>query len=304
MVLLSVLFVAVPDVVLGDQSARTTSKSATGDEPPPRWFDTGRGVNLAGVLLFTTMFFILVRRGKKGRVPYIRPIAGLEAVNDAVGRAAEMGRPILYAPGLQSASNPATMASMSIMAEVIKRSARLRTRVKVPNYSPLTWNVAENVAREAYKNAGRPEDFNSDDVSYLTSRSFTYAAAVVGMMVREKTASNFLIGHFYSESLLLAETGAATGAVQIGGTDSETQLPFFITTCDYTLIGEELFAAAALTVDDAVSRSTIAAHDWFKSVAIAFMLLGLVLGLLGLCGVPGAFELADTLAGLLKEKKP
>jgi hypothetical protein len=125
--------------------------------------------------------------------------------------------------------------------------------------------------------------------------------AVVGMMVRERIATSFLIGHFFSESLILAETGAAIGALQIGGCDSVTQLPFFITTCDYTLIGEELFAAGALMSDDPVSRSAIKAHDWFKFIAILLIILGLILGLLDVAGVSGARELALDIAALLKE---
>jgi len=64
-------------------------------------------------------------------------------------------------------------------------------------------------------------------------------------MLREKPAANFFMGMFYAESLILAETGNRTGAIQIAGTDADTQLPFFITACDYTLMGEELYAASA-----------------------------------------------------------
>jgi hypothetical protein len=269
----------------------------------PSWFNSGRVVNLLAVILFAGMFFVLFLRGRKGRVPYIRPIPGFSALEDAVGRAAEMGKPILYVPGLQDASNPATVASMSILSEVVKKAARLRTRVKVPNYSSITWPVAQNVTKEAYAKAGRPEDYDPDDVSYLTSRQFTFTAAVVGMMARLKTASNFLIGHFYSESLILAETGAETGAVQIGGTDSETQLPFLITTCDYMLIGEELFAAAALATDDPVSRSTIVAHDWFKILVMVLVAAGFVLSLLSALDVPHADDIAKTFGQALVEDR-
>jgi len=36
-----------------------------------------------------------------------------------------------------------------------------------------------------------------------------------GIMTREKPATNFLIGMFYAESLILAETGATTGAIRL-----------------------------------------------------------------------------------------
>jgi hypothetical protein len=295
------VFSATCHTALGAPVGAGPTDVSSGNEA---WFNGDRATNLGAVLLFVGMFFVLYLRGRKGYVPYIRPIAGLMALEDAVGRAAEMGQPVLFAPGLQSPSNPATVAAMSILSKVVEKSARLRTRVKVPNYSPLTWPVSQSVAREACQKAGRPEAYDPDDIPYLTSRSFTYAAAVVGMMVRFKTASHFLIGHFYSESRFFSETGAATGAVQIGGTDAEAQLPFFITTCDYTLIGEELFAAAALTDDDPISRSTIAAHDWFKGIAIFMMLSGLILGLLGAFGVPHVSEAAGVLAEFLTEDRP
>jgi hypothetical protein len=264
------------------------------------WFKSTLLANLVAVLVFAGMFFFLVLQGRRGASLYVRPIRALEALDDAVGRAAEMGRPVLYSPGLSGVSDPATVASLAILSRVARKAARLHTRIKVPNYGPLTWPVAQNIVREAFAKAGRPEEYDPDDVSYLTSRFLTYAAAVAGIMVRERTASNFLIGHFYSEALILAETGAATGAMQIGGTDSVTQLPFIITTCDETMIGEEMFAAAALVGDDPVSRSTIKAQDWFKALAMLAMIAALLAGVVGLLGVEQADELGDWLAGLLK----
>ena len=102
----------------------------------------------------------------------------------------------------------------------------------------------------------------------------------------------------------LAETGAAVGAKQIGGCDSVSQLPFFITTCDYTLIGEELFAAGAIMGDDPLSRSTIVAHDWFKSAAILLLLLGIALMLLDAAGLGRAGDLALWLREALTEGRP
>jgi hypothetical protein len=265
------------------------------------WFDTTRAASLAAVVLFAAMFFFLVMRGRRGAELYVRPIKALDALDDAVGRAAEMGRPVLYSPGLSGVSDPATVASLSILSRVARKAARLHTRIKVPNYGPLTWPVAQNIVREAYAAAGRAEEYDPNDVSYLTSRFLTYAAAVTGIMTRERTASNFLIGHFFSEALILAETGVSTGALQIGGTDSVTQLPFIITTCDHTMIGEEMFAAAALVGGDPVSRSTIKAQDWFKALAVLAMLAALLAGTAGLLGMAGAEEVGGAIADFIKD---
>jgi hypothetical protein len=273
------------------------------------WLQLDRLPGLVAVVALVAMFVFLVVRARRGAPLYIRPIAALSAIDDAVGRAAEMGRPVLYAPGLESVTSPVTLASMHIMSRVAERSAQLHTRINVPNYDPLTWPVAQEIVRRAFAKVGRSDAFRVDDIPYLTSRSFTYAAAVAGLMARERTAANFFIGHFFSEYLILAETGAAVGAVQIGGTDSVAQLPFVITTCDETMIGEEVFAAAALVGDDPLSRSTIKAHDWFKALIIAGIAIGVALkialdtgalvSLLSALGVDSAAAIAARIAGAI-----
>ena len=87
--------------------------------------------------------------------------------------------------------------------------------------------VSQEVVKESYLNAGRPDAYSDDMVFLAATEQFSYAAALDGMMVRERPAANIMMGYFYAESLLLAETGASTGAIQIAGTDSYTQLPFF-----------------------------------------------------------------------------
>ena len=67
-----------------------------------------------------------------------------------------------------------------------------------------------------------------------------------------------------AESLILAEAGAMTGAIQIAGTDSVSQIPFFITSCDYTLIGEELYAAGAYLGDNKQIIGGLKGQDYVK----------------------------------------
>jgi hypothetical protein len=96
-------------------------------------------------------------------------------------------------------------------------------------------------------------------------------------MVRERPATNFMIGSFFAESLILAETGQAAGAIQIAGTADVTQLPFFVTTCDYTLLGEELYAASAYLSREPVLLGSIKAQDAAKAILMVIMASGIVL---------------------------
>jgi hypothetical protein len=56
-----------------------------------------------------------------------------------------------------------------------------------------------------------------------------------------------------------------------------TQLPFFVTTCDYTLLGEELFAASAYLSREPTLLGSIKAQDITKAILITFIFLGIVL---------------------------
>ena len=110
-----------------------------------------------------------------------------------------------------------------------------------------------------------------DMVFFLTDSQFGFAAAVDGIMVREKPATNLFLGMFWAESLILAETGNITGAIQIAGTDAVAQLPFFVTACDYTIIGEELYAASAYLSRTPVLVGSLKAQDIGKAIIICMV---------------------------------
>ncbi len=256
-----------PPVVLG-----TAGATASG-----QWFNTGRINALVGVIFTSFLIIFFIYRAKRGGELFVRKIAGLDAVDDAIGRATEMGKPILFVSGLSDASDISTIAAMTILAKVAKKTAEYETPLIVPCYDPIVMIVEKEMVRQAYTEVGKPDAFDEDSVFFVTQSQFGYVAAVDGIMVREKPATNFYMGAFFAESLILAETGAATGAIQIAGTDRVTQLPFFITACDYTLMGEELYAATAYLGRDPLFLGSLKGQDWSKAVIMALLILGTVL---------------------------
>ena len=122
--------------------------------------------------------------------------------------------------------------------------------------------------------------FNEDMVHYLTDDQFAYAAGVNGIMVREKPAACMYMGKFYAESLILAETGNSIGAIQIAGTASQAQIPFFVTACDYTLIGEEFFAASAYLSQKPELIGGVKGQDMIKLVVISVIVICTILMIL------------------------
>ncbi len=241
-----------------------------------QWFNTGRVPVLFAVLIFGGLVVWFVAKARRGADLYVRPLAGIEAVDDAIGRATEMGRPILYVLGLGTAADVATIASFTILSRVAKRVAEYQTSLNVPTYDPIVMTVAQEVVKSAYLDAGRPDDYREDIVHFVTQSQFAYVAAVNGIMLRERPATNVYMGKFFAESLILAETGALAGSIQISGTDEIAQIPFFIVACDYTLIGEELYAASAYLGREPVLLGSLKAQDYLKAAVIVLATLGLI----------------------------
>ncbi len=233
----------------------------------------------AVMAVFFTMVLVFTWRAQRGASLFIRRIPGLNAIEEAVGRATEMGRPVLYVPGIGEIDDIMTIASLTILSHVAKITAKYDTPLIVPTARAVVMSAAEEVVKEAYAEAGRPDAYNPDNVRYLSDAQFAFAGAVNGIMLREKPAANLYLGAFWAESLLLAETGFEAGAIQVAGTAMVSQLPFFVTACDFTLMGEELYAASAYLSREPKLLGSLKGSDWMKALSIGLMALGIILNL-------------------------
>jgi len=259
-----------------------TEMPKEGDEivykiPISNWFDTNKIVTLITMLAFGILVIVYVTLARRGKELYIRPIAGLQEIDNAIGRATEMGRPIMYMLGHASLSDVATIASFGILGLVARKAAEYDTKLIVPVFSYIAMPIAQEIVREAHYAVGRPDTFDKNNVFFLTDVQFAYVAGVNGIMIRERAATNFYLGYFTAEALLMTETGNSVGSVQIAGTDAVTQIPFFITTCDYTLIGEEFYAASAYLNREPMQLGTLKAQDYFKFFVFAVVIVGAIL---------------------------
>jgi len=242
-----------------------------------QWFDMQRINVFVATLFVCGAIFFFISKAKAGKDLYIRKIAGLESVDEAVGRATEMGRKILFIPGINDMDNVQTIAGVNILGRVAQLAAEYETEIEVPVSRSLVMITAREIVKESYSKAGRPDSFNEDQVHYLTDDQFGYAAAVDGIIVRDKPATIFYMGAFFAESLIMAETGNSIGAIQIAGTGQPSQLPFFIASCDYTLIGEELFAASAYLSREPRLLGSVKGQDAAKAAILVSIIIGVIL---------------------------
>ena len=227
------------------------------------------------IALLVLLVFHYIREVRSGKELYVRHIAGVDAVNEAIGRSAELGRPMIFTTGLLGI-NAILYACLGVMYHVARKAAVYKSKLFIPSYQPDVMVVAEDVVRDAYRSEGKLNDFDPDTIKYLSDEQFAYASGYMGLAHRENVGSAFLFGYFAAESLILAEAGQQIGAMQVAASYTPEQVPFFITAADYTLIGEEMFAAAAYLTREPVQVGSLYAQDRMKLCFFVLIVLGVI----------------------------
>ena len=233
--------------------------------------------SFARLLFFAlcTVIVVTIVSAQSGRIPFIRRIPGLNAIDEAVGRATELGRPILFSGGL-GGLGIVSLQALAVASHVWRSAVRYGTRMIMPICDQTMMPITEAVMREVSTTEGHPEAFREEDIRFLSDRQFAYAAGVTGILHREKVAASFLFGQFFAEALILAENGQAVGAIQVAGTPDLTQIPFFVVTCDYTIIGDEYYAATAYLSREPTQLGSLVGQDLGKVLMLALIIIGMI----------------------------
>lgn len=269
-----------------------------------QWYDKTRTSVLIFLIIFSGLviwFIQLARKNPEGL--FIRKIPALDAIDEAVGRSTEMGKPTFFIHGLSGITEAGTLAALTVLRRVSSKVAEYDTPIIVTNYDPIVMAASAETVKQAYAEVGKIDNFNEKNIVYLTYEQFGYTAGVDGLMIRENPGAVFLQGYFYAESLILAETGHSVGAIQIAGTTAATQLPFFIAACDYVLIGEETLAASSYIGREPVMLGSVKGSDYGKMFIMIFIGIGVIFAtiasIMNFAGNSTLINIMDTFMGWL-----
>lgn len=256
------------------------------------------GLMLTLMLLFGGVILLALWRARH-KLPYVRPIPGIVSIEEAVGRATELGRPVVFAMGEGDIRDIVTHASLSILEYIARLAARLRASFIAMVRKPDVYPFAENIVRDAYRSEGAAEDFRPEEqVRFLSDDGIVYAMSTARLIQEAPAGCALFFGGFFFTSLLMTEPGAQSGVLQIAGDPTLGQIPFFVCTCDYTIIGEEFFAAGAYVSSDPTVRGALVGQDFIKVVLALLVLVGT--GALLLAGGAGEGPAYETARGLMK----
>jgi hypothetical protein len=235
------------------------------------------------MLVFGIIVYYLISLAKEGRLAKLRRVPALDAIEEIVKRADELGGEVHFTTGAGERTGLYGVGAAQLLAgiDVLTYVAPLTTTMDIP-LSCSTGNselipMMQEIVRQAHRVEGKEAAFNPLSVQFWSDNQFTHAAALMGYMERENISSLFLIGPLWAQTLLICETAASVGAVQLGGTAYTHQLAMVLAACDYCLIGEEIFAAGAYLSQEPIQLATIQAEDMMRLIIIALILIGAVL---------------------------
>jgi len=230
------------------------------------------------IILFAAIYLSMNSASKRAEPPFIRRVAGLDAIEEAIERATEMNRPILSGYGLMPFS-PGTLAALSIVGYVARNAARTGAEIIVPAGGDLGTSIvypqAIETVRSAYDDEGKMEDYKPENIVFLSESQFAWATAQIGMIHERNVGATILTGGYGPEIVALSEESKSVGSIVIvsGGLYS-----LCATACiaDYVLIGEEQIAAGAYLSRDPLQIGSIRGQDWGRLVAVALILVGVL----------------------------
>ena len=249
------------------------------------YLDTSAWPVLLVTLLICALIVGGILRARRSGAPTLRRFEALDGIDAAIDAAIAAERPVFFVPGVRDLDNMQTVAALSLLEPVARHVAERGGRICVPTARSLVMDAAADTVRRAYEDAGRGDLWDPEMVIYISDDQLGFVARVDGLIARERPGLCLLMGFFASESLLLAEGGYHVGAVQIAGTASPVQLPFFVAACEQVLIGEEFFAASASLGGDPHMLGSLRGQDLGKRAALGLIIIGsLLVTLGGLCG--------------------
>lgn len=236
---------------------------------------------IVGLILFIAIFAITVYLMRRGKAPFIRRVAAIDAIEEGIARATELGRPVVASPGIAvSGIDHWTVAALSMLAHTARLCARNDLKLVVPlggsDQSYTMMEVARDIVENQFRLEGKPDAYNVDNMPFLSGRQFAWASGYVGLLLRERPALDLMVGVQWATAMYMSEMAHTVGAMQISGTDYLSNVACLATSSDYVIIGEEQAAAGAYLSRDPVQLASIRTQDLIKAVLLVVLILGVI----------------------------
>jgi len=220
-------------------------------------------------------------KANKGKTEKIRRLPAFDAIEEAVGRAVEQGRPVLSTYSFKDQFDAPTIVGLETIRYISKLTVEKGGEMLVGAGAARTLPVALENYRLGCLEAGSPEVYQESNVYFFTAQQWAYTSGIMGLMERENPGACIFMGPFLVEGIHLGINSRRIKTMSIAGNTSYSMGAFMFVTMDYVLLGEELFAAGAYMTEDTSNISGLAAEDIMKWVLGAILVIGTLFNMVG-----------------------
>jgi hypothetical protein len=230
------------------------------------------------VSLLATIFQFLAQAGYT--LP-VRRAPVLDRIDDAIGRATEMGGEVMAVTGsrtLHSARGLHAVLAFDVTRYVVERCIKLDTPALIFCCSGDHVPVAEDLARTAAITVGKPEAYQGPGTmveyvegsypSRLAQRALIWSGAF-------KALIDFGGSHAWASPSVGMECRAAD-TTSIGGTSDIHSSGLYVACFDYAAIGDECWALSAYLSRDKRQLGTLIGLDMAKMIIIGMVVWGVI----------------------------
>jgi hypothetical protein len=234
-------------------------------------------VGIILILIFISYFGCLWLIKIKGKVPTFRTLPAIEALEECVGRATEMGRPVLITPGmgdLHTTGVTTLLAGFTILRKVAEECAKRNTELVVGIVAAPHIPIVTGLVEEAYLVSGSPEAYKPENLIFLGGTQNAMIAGICGLLESRRPAAFIAAGGFAADLVALGGAARAVGALSVCGTTNTYQYPYAVVNFDYWLIGEDLLAASAAITKEPEQVASIWGGDIIRFILVGIIILG------------------------------
>jgi hypothetical protein len=251
---------------------------------------SGRISILALLIIIGITLYVLGKTVQSGKTKIkVRELPAVAAISEGIGRAVEMGRPVLWSTGdkgqLTGELAPQVILQFEILRTIARLCCTLGARLiccvggEAGNASEQL-PLVEAIVNEQYAAAGKAEQARGI-VQFIASDQAAYTAGLMSIIMRENVGCNIMIGPWGTPCIVVGETGNRVGAYQIGAS-ARGMDAYFVALFDYNMIGEDSFAAGALLSKEPVFLAQCLISDLLKfgmmTVAVISIIGGIFYG--------------------------
>jgi hypothetical protein len=250
----------------------------------------GKVMNLIVMLILFAIQAIplyLTLQGKLKPQDRIQPLPAVDGIKSSIGRAAEMGRPILVSIGtgasLSNARAIRTQAGLDILSYVTRQSAKTETLLYACTGKAESFARMANIVEESYKMEGRADMFDPNRMYWWSDHYYTYLSGMNELILDTRPAAVMVVGAVSWEAATLSVQVRDMGGITIAGSGAASGYTHEVNTasCDYNILPEEMYAASAYLTRDPIESATILSQDFLKFFSLTLLLIGILLGLFG-----------------------